>query len=73
MTAHGPNIIHVGPGCRLPSCNFIDKRNKSILLEEMDPVLFHIQASELLKIISENPEDKEVKNLLEEMIWNERK
>ena len=68
VAVEGPNIIYIEPGCRIQTSNFIFKRNKNIISEETTPVMIQTQASELWKIISENPEDDEVNNLLDDLM-----
>ena len=68
VTVEGPNIIYIEPGCRIQTSNFIFKRNKNIISEETTPVMIQTQTSELWKIISENPEDEEVNNLLDDLM-----
>ena len=67
-TIEGPNIILIEPGCRIQTSNFIFKRNKNIISEDATPVLIQTEASELWKIITNNPEDEEVTELLDEMM-----
>ena len=72
-TIEGPNIILIEPGYRIQTSNFIFKRNKNIISEDATPVLIQTDASELWKIITNNPEDEEVTKLLEEMMQDKPK
>ena len=71
-TIQGPNIILIEPGCRIQTSNFIFKRNKNIISEDATPVLIQTEASELWKIITNNPEDEEVTELLDEMMQDKQ-
>ena len=71
-TIEGPNIIIIEPGCRIQTSNFIFKRNKNLLSEDATPVLNPTEASELWKIITNNPEDEEVTELLDEMMQDKQ-
>ena len=71
-TIQGPNIILIEPGCRIQTSNFIFKRNKNIISEDATPVLIQTEASELWKIITNNPEDEEVTELLNEMMQDKQ-
>ena len=68
LVAHGPNIINVAPGCRIQSTNYIFKRNKNIVSEEMKPVLIQTPSDELWTILTENSEDEQIKDVLDEMM-----
>ena len=68
LAAYGPNIINVAPGCRIQSTNYIFKRNKNIISEELKPVLIQTPSDELWTIITGNSENEQIKDVLDEMM-----
>ena len=65
LVAYGLNIINVAPGCRIQSTNYIFKRNKNIVSEELKPVLIQTPSDELWAIITEISENEQIKDVLD--------
>ena len=69
----GANILKLEPGCRIHSTDFVFKRNRLIVEEEIPAVLINSPNIEIWEMLTEKSKNQEIKPFLKEMFETEER
>ena len=71
--AQGANILHLENGCRVTSHDFVFKRNRKIVEEEVAAVLVNSPAADMWNLLSQKSQEEAIKPFLKLMLQKEER